>query len=95
MPGISTLIEDQNTVSSDCAEAAILYSGLLNRRKKKRISYDNCYYYNYPMISHNQWGHQPIQEQPQSNQDLERKYCFLGINKFHLYSVITIEFLTF
>lgn len=62
VPGISTLIEDQNTVSSDCAKAAILYSGLLNRRKKIMISYCNCYNYNYRMISHKQWGHQPIQE---------------------------------
>lgn len=33
VPGISTLIEDQNTVSSDCTKAALIYSGLLSRRK--------------------------------------------------------------
>lgn len=37
VPGVSTLIEDQNTVSLDCVKAAILYSGLLNSKKKKTI----------------------------------------------------------
>lgn len=54
------------------------------------ISYDNCYYY-YLTTSRKQWGSSANTGVTSTETRTYTRIQFLGINKCHLYSIITID----